>query len=178
MKLILALTTVLFFFHALAQPYPQGDIDFSKLKGTWFQIASIKQDWEQNCTCTTFNFGTPFHDLLNVTASCKTPEKQLDVKGYLGFLETPLGKLPGQYQFIFNGKRTIEFYIKVDPDYNFIVLGQPPAYAFTILSRTPQFNEKVYSKLIRMLQKDFKFDVAKIERTYQQNDCQYTLIDV
>ncbi len=177
MKLILAFTLALLFIHSLAQPYPQGDIDFSKLPGTWFEIASIKQDWEQNCSCTTFTFGDPVHYLMNVTASCKTPEKQLDVQGYLGFLETPLGKLPGQYQFIFNGKRTIEFYIKVDPSYNYIVLGQPPAYAFTILSRTPQFDEKTYSKLIRMAEKDFKFDVSKISRTYQQSDCQYSLID-
>src|SRR5688500_9533271 len=87
-----------------AQRYPTEDLDFYKLEGVWYQIASIPQKWENNCRCTTFQFQAPLNSQLGVTAACRLgspngPEKTMS--GKFRYVITPRGNIPGKYEFEF-----------------------------------------------------------------------------
>lgn len=142
-------------------------VDIKKYAGTWYEIASFPQRFQENCTCTTAEYLLTDQDYLIVVNKCNKDSidgKLAMVKGK-AFIEKNSGnaKLKIQFFWPFKGKYWI---IDLADDYSYAVVGHPNRKYLWILSRTKTMDKNIYNKIIKECSSK-GFDVSKIKITQQ-----------
>lgn len=145
---------------------PKVDID--KYAGTWYEIASFPQRFQNGCHCTTATYTETDKDYLLVENKCRKNSidgKVSDISGKAFIVPgTGNAKLKVQFFWPFRGKYWI---IDLAEDYSYAVVGHPNREYLWILSRTPQMDEVIYEAIVaRASEKNF--DVKKLRKTVQK----------
>ena len=141
-------------------------VELKKYLGTWFEIASIPQIFEKDCTCTSATYGLAEDGSLIVKNRC-IKDGSLKVKEGRAFVTNHNNaKLDVEFFWPFRSKYWI---IDLAKDYSYAVVGHPDRNHLWILSRRPTLVEQTYNELV-VRAADKGFDVRKLVKTEQIAD--------
>lgn len=161
---------------AQTAPLPTvASVDLNRYVGTWYEIAKLPNFFQRQCLgdvsatyrqldggnvevlnrCRTSASGEPRFD--SATGVAKATDSS-NAKLRVSFLPAALRWLPvgwGDYQVI-----------ELDPDYRWVVVGEPRRDYLWVLSRTPALPPGVYESLMKRAA-ELGFPVDKVVKTQQ-----------
>jgi apolipoprotein D and lipocalin family protein len=149
-----------------------SSVDLKKYMGRWYEIARYPHRFQEGCVGTTATYKLRDDGKVDVLNQC--------YKGKLdGELATAHGKawvsdpatnakLKVSFFWPFSGHYWI---IDLGERYEYAVVGHPDRTYLWILSRTPEMDEQLYSRIIETL-KTKSYDTSKLIRTLQVKNAQ------
>ena len=142
-------------------------VDLSRYLGTWYDIASFPQRFQQGCTGTTATYALRADGDLDVLNRCR--------KGSLDGEEDSASGRARVVDKTTNAKLKVSFFrpfwgdywiIDLGSDYEYAVVGHPGRDYLWILSRTPVMDPAVYQGILERL-KAQGYEVGRLNRTLQ-----------
>lgn len=142
-------------------------VDLAKYTGTWYEIASYPQSFQEGCTATTATYKARPDGEIDVINRCRknSLEGEEDTaEGRARVVDTTTNaKLEVSFFRPFWGDYWI---IQLAPDYSYAVVGHPGRDYLWILSRTPQMDEAVYAGILAKL-KEQGYPLDRLQKTLQ-----------
>jgi apolipoprotein D and lipocalin family protein len=154
---------------ALAKAPPLAvvdEVDLDRYLGTWFEIASYPAWFAKNCTGVTADYSLREGGGISVVNRC-----------YKGALDGKLKEARGRAKVVdpeTNAKLKVSFFgpfwgnywiLELDPDYQWVVVGEPKRKYLWILSRTPSLDKETLDEILSRLP----------EKGYSSDRLQWTL---
>lgn len=159
------------FFPARSQKDPSvvASVDLKRYQGTWYEIARLPNFFERKLKCITATY-TLREDgkitVLNKGINISSPHKPSSSEGVAWVPDkTSPAKLKVQFFWPFSGDYWIMY---LDPDYKYVLVGDPARKYLWILCRENRMEEMTYEMLIRKAI-DNGYDVTGMIRV--EHDC-------
>lgn len=167
---------------ASAQVKPAGplqsvpSVDLKRYAGKWYEIAKYPNRFQKKCVGnTTANYTLKDNGRIEVRNECvlkdgktevavgeaKINDKNTNSKLKVRFAPGALSWLP----FVWANYWIID----LDPDYEYVAIGEPKRNYFWILSRKPTMNDSTYQNILRRAEA-MGFDPPRVEKTPQSVD--------
>jgi apolipoprotein D and lipocalin family protein len=129
-----------------------NDLDLNRYAGTWYEIASYPQRFQEGCTGTTATYTLNKDGTIGVLNRCRKdgldgPEVKAEGRARMTDPSDP-AKLEVSFFGPFWGDYWV---IDLDEDYRFAVIGQPSRDYLWILSRTPTMPAPMYQGILERL---------------------------
>lgn len=143
-------------------------VEIERYVGTWYEIASFPQSFQEGCTGTTATYNAREDGELDVINRC-----------HLDSLDGELDVAEGRARVVdekTNAKLEVSFFrpfwgdywvIELGHDYEYAVVGHPSRDYLWILSRTPQMDPSLYEDLISKL-KEKGYEIERLRVTQQR----------
>ena len=142
-------------------------VDVSRYLGTWYEIASFPQRFQEGCTATTATYSLLDNGDIDVLNRCRRDAldgEETVARGVARVVDsTTNARLKVSFFRPFWGAYWI---IDLGPDYEYAVVGHPGRDYLWILSRTPSMDAAVYEGILDRLQAAH-YDVQRLQRTLQ-----------
>ena len=153
---LLGATLLLFPILSLAKDSPPLEVveyvDLNRYLGKWYEIASYPAWFQKGCTASTAEYSMLPDGKIRVVNSCRKDSLDGKLKQSEGKAEvvdtTTNAKLKVWFFWPFKGNYWI---IDLDPDYNWVVVGEPKRKYLWVLSRTPTMDESLYKDILSRL---------------------------
>lgn len=143
-------------------------VELSRYLGTWYEIASYPQKFQEGCTATTANYSQGKGDNIVVLNRCRKgglDGKEDEAKGRARVVDTTTNaKLEVSFFRPFWGDYWI---IDLDPEYQWAVVGHPGRDYLWILARTPALDPGVYDGILQRLEDEHQYDLSRLNKTLQ-----------
>lgn len=137
-------------------------VELEKYLGKWYEIAHLPARFQEGCSDTTATYTLSKDGSISVLNECIRNGKVKKAKGKAKVVDKSSGaKLKVTFFRPFYGDYWI---IKLGNDYDYAVVGTPNRKYLWILSRTPQMDDNLFSKLIEFA-KSKGFNVENLIRT-------------
>jgi apolipoprotein D and lipocalin family protein len=142
-------------------------VNLERYLGTWYEIASYPQRFQEGCTGTTATYTLRTDGEIDVLNKCRK-----------GGLDGPEDTAEGRARVVdrtSNAKLEVSFFrpfwgdywiIDLGPDYEYAVVGHPSRDYLWILSRTPTLDDDTYAAILSRLE-DNGYPLERLERTKQ-----------
>ncbi|MGB5661484.1 MAG: lipocalin family protein [Thermoanaerobaculia bacterium] len=129
------------------------EVDLERYLGTWYEIASYPQRFQEGCTGTTATYTLQSDGEIDVLNKCRK-----------GNLDGPEDVAEGRARLVdreTNAKLEVSFFgpfwgdywiIDLGPNYDYAVVGHPSRDYLWILSRTPTLDETTYDGILSRLE--------------------------
>ena len=140
-------------------------VELEKYLGKWYEIAHLPAKFEEGCDETTATYTLLKDGSISVLNQSIKNGKVKQAKGKAKVVDkNSNAKLKVTFFWPFYGDYWI---LKLGNNYEYSIVGTPNRKYLWILSRTPQMDDKLYSKLIEYA-KSKGFDVNKLIKTFQK----------
>ena len=140
-------------------------VELEKYLGKWYEIAHLPAKFQEGCNETTATYTLSKDGSISVLNQSIKDGKMKQAKGKAKVVDkNSNAKLKVTFFWPFYGDYWI---IKLGNNYDYSVVGTPNRKYLWILSRTPQMDDKLYSKLIEYA-KSKGFEVNKLIKTLQK----------
>ncbi len=128
------------------------EVDLDRYLGTWFEIASYPAWFAKNCTGVTAEYSLREGGGISVVNRC-----------YKGALDGKLKEARGRAKVVdpeTNAKLKVSFFgpfwgdywiLELDPEYEWVVVGEPKRKYLWILSRTPSLAQDTLDEILSRL---------------------------
>ncbi|MFH1807509.1 MAG: lipocalin family protein [Pseudomonadota bacterium] len=145
-----------------------AQVELSRYTGTWYEIASFPQRFQEGCTATTATYTLRDDGEIDVLNRCRKGSLQGaedTAEGRARVVDSSTGaKLEVSFFRPFWGDYWI---IDLGGDYEYAVVGHPGRDYLWILSRTPTLEDTVYMGILERLRaKGYLLD--RLQKTLQQ----------
>lgn len=140
-------------------------VDLARYEGTWYEIASLPQWYQRNCTAVEARYFLRADGKVDVLNLCRKHHINGPVKLVLGTartvspdnskLKVRFGLIEGDY-----------WVLRLGDNYEYAAVGTPDREALWILSRQRTISPAVYERLKASLAQD-GFDVSRLQLTPQ-----------
>jgi apolipoprotein D and lipocalin family protein len=143
------------------------EVDLERYLGTWYEIASYPQRFQEGCTATTATYSLRSDGEIDVLNRCRK-----------GSLDGPEDTAEGRARVVdrtTNAKLEVSFFgpfwgdywiIDLGPEYEYAVVGHPSRDYLWILSRTPTLGAKTYAGILSRLE-DKGYPLEPLQKTQQ-----------
>lgn len=159
---------------ASAKELPVVDhVDLTRYQGKWYEIGSIPQSFQKQCVGqTTAEYEVLPSNEVRVLNSCATKEGTRSASEGRARIEDPetnaklkvtFAKIGGKWIYLFGGKYWI---IKLDPNYQYVVVGHPTRDYGWILARNPAMHIEKVRELAIFLKSE-GYDICRFYTTPQ-----------
>ena len=142
-------------------------VDLARYAGRWYEIARYPNRFQRSCASDTSATYTLRPDgKITVLNECKTPEGRMkSAKGTarVASAKGPNTKLKVTFFWPFSGNYWI---IGLDPDYRWVLVGEPGRDYLWILSREPRLDEALYKQILEQA-KQQGYDTERLIKTRQ-----------
>lgn len=144
-----------------------SSVDLSRYVGTWYEIASFPQSFQEGCTATTATYAIRTDGQIDVVNKCR--------KGGLDGKEDTATGRARVVDTNTNAKLEVSFFrpfwgdywvIDLAEDYSYAVVGHPGRDYLWILSRTPQMDPTTYSGILERLTQN-GYEIERLRTTLQ-----------
>ena len=147
------------------QAVPQ--VDLERYLGTWYELASYPQRFQEGCTGTSATYTLRSDGEIDVLNKCRK-----------GALDGPEDIAEGRARIVdrtSNAKLEVTFFwpfygdywvIDLGPEYEYAVVGHPSREYLWILSRTPAMEDAVYQGILERL-RAAGYDTGALQKTLQ-----------
>ena len=143
-------------------------VDLLRYVGTWFEIASFPQRWQQGCVGTRARYALGGDGDIAVVNLCRDGAFDGSERIASGVArvvdEKSNAKLEVSFLWPFWGDYWI---IDLDPAYRWAVVGHPSRDFLWILSRSPRLDAAVYDGILARLREQ-KYDLTRLQKTAQE----------
>ncbi len=120
-------------------------VELERYLGKWYEIAHLPAKFQEGCTETTATYSLAKDGNISVLNECIRNGKVKQAKGKAKVVDKHSGaKLKVTFFWPFYGDYWI---IDLGKDYDYAVVGTPNRKYLWILSRTPQIDDKLFSRL-------------------------------
>ena len=142
-------------------------VELDRYLGVWYEISSYPAWFQRNCTAVSANYSLRDDGLIKVVNSCRK-----------GSLDGKLKQANGRAKVVdteTNAKLKVSFFgpfwgnywiIDLDPDYQWVVVGEPQRKYLWILSRTRSMDDEIYGQIVARLP-DKGYDPSGLQQTVQ-----------
>jgi len=135
-------------------------VDLNRYTGTWYEIASFPQRFQQGCRNTKAVYTLKENGTIEVLNSCFRNNGIDTAKGRAWVVDaTTNAKLKVSFFWPFRGDYWI---IELGKEYEYAVVGNPDRKYCWILSRTTRMDKMVYEGIVKRLQEK-GFDTGKLQ---------------
>ena len=142
-------------------------VDLSRYLGTWYEIATVPQRFQKGCVGVSAEYSPRKNGDIQVVNTCIQDTLDGEVRKVRGKArvvdKTTNAKLKVSFFWPFWGSYWI---IGLDADYQWAVVGHPSRNYLWILSRSPQMDDVLYDKLLKLIAEK-GYDLERIEKTLQ-----------
>jgi len=142
-------------------------VDLSRYTGTWFEIASYPQSFQEGCNGTTATYTLRDDGEIGVVNRCRKGSlsgEEDSAEGRARVVdETTNAKLEVTFFWPFWGDYWI---IDLDDDYEYAVVGHPSRDYLWILSRKPTMESSVYQGILQRVQA-MGYPLDRLQKTLQ-----------
>jgi apolipoprotein D and lipocalin family protein len=142
-------------------------VDLQRYLGTWYEIASYPQSFQEGCTGTTANYSLQEDGTIKVLNRCREGSlngKERRAEGEARVVDkTTNAKLEVSFFGPFWGDYWI---IALGDNYEYAVVGHPSRDYLWILSRDPHLPPDVYLRLLSHVEA-MGYDRKRLQRTVQ-----------
>lgn len=142
-------------------------VDLEKYAGRWFEIARYPHRFEEGCSDVTADYARQADGTITVVNQCRLEEEGGEIKKASGLAKVvdsqSNAKLKVSFFWPFYGDYWI---LKLDPHYQYAVVGEPSRKYVWILSRTPTISEKLLAELIEDI-RSLGYDPSRLILTRQ-----------
>lgn len=143
------------------------EVDLERYLGTWYEIASYPQRYQEGCTGTTATYTLREDGDIDVLNRCR--KSSLDGKEDTaeGRARVADSQTNAKLEVSFFGPFWGDYWIiDLGPDYEHAVVGHPSRDYLWILSRTPTMDEATYEEILnRVKAKGYPLD--RLQKTEQ-----------
>lgn len=143
------------------------EVDLERYLGTWYEIASYPQRYQEGCTGTTATYTLREDGDIDVLNRCR--KSSLDGKEDTaeGRARVADSQTNAKLEVSFFGPFWGDYWIiDLGPDYEHAVVGHPSRDYLWILSRTPTMDEATYKEILnRVKAKGYPLD--RLQKTEQ-----------
>ncbi|MDY0744804.1 lipocalin family protein [Paucibacter sp. R3-3] len=153
---------------AVAAPAPMPtvpSVDLARYAGTWYEVAVIPNRFQKQCVADTQARYTPDNGSVKVENRCRKADGEVDsIQGKAKPVEgSQNAKLKVTFFWPFKGDYWV---LDIDPEYRYVLVGEPARKYGWVLSRTPQLDEATLSKLLDRAA-ELGYDKTAFHRTAQ-----------
>lgn len=142
-------------------------VDLGRYTGTWYEIASFPQSFQEGCTGTTANYTLRDDGEIDVVNRCRLGSLQGEEKVASGRARIPDARTPARLEVSFFRPFWGDYWIiDLDHDYRYVVVGHPGRDYLWILSRSPSMDQTTYDAILDRL-KVAGYQVGRLQRTLQ-----------
>jgi len=142
-------------------------VDLARYAGKWYEIARLPNRFQRDCaTNTTATYTLRPDGKITVVNECRKADGRLkSVKGTARVADPkgPNTKLKVSFFWPFSGNYWI---IDLDPEYRWVVVGEPGRDYLWILCREPRMEDAVYNQIIERV-KQQGYEVGRLMKTAQ-----------
>jgi apolipoprotein D and lipocalin family protein len=140
-------------------------VDLERYLGTWYEIASIPQSFQEGCENSKAQYSQMRSGKIRVVNTCTIDGRIKRARGKAWVVDKETNaKLKVQFFWPFKGDYWI---IDLDKDYQFAVVGAPNRDYLWILSRSKTMSNDLYNKIMNRIANIHLYDTTMIERTSQ-----------
>jgi apolipoprotein D and lipocalin family protein len=140
-------------------------IDINRYIGKWFVISSLPQIFTRGCLAQTADYDILSENKISVLNTCIKRNKKTSINGEAKIINTDtnaelivrfytwwarLFRLKGDYNIV-----------KIDPNYEYVIIGGNDRKSLWIMSRTTSMNEQDYIEYVEFAKKK-GFNVDKL----------------
>lgn len=140
-------------------------VDLNQYLGKWYEIATIPQSFQKDCSCVTAEYSLSDKGYIIVENKCTKGGVNGEKKSIKGkaFVVKNSGnaKLKVQFFWPFKGNYWV---IDLAPDYSYAVVGDPTKKYLWILCRKDKMDEQTYQEILSRL-KAIGYDLSKLVKT-------------
>lgn len=124
-----------------------GPVDLQRYYGTWYEIARLPNRFQSKCVSDVRAHYAPDDGGISVVNSCRTRGGQLEqAEGVAHLVAGSMGsKLRVSFFRPFYGDYWI---LALDPDYRWVLVGEPARRYAWVLARTPELDEATRERLL------------------------------
>ncbi len=141
-------------------------IDVNRYIGKWYVISSLPQIFTRGCLAQTADYEIMTDQKISVLNTCIKKKKKTTIKGEAKIIN-----------FQTNAELEVRFYtwwsrlfrikgdyniVKIDPNYEYVIVGGNDRKSLWIMSRTTSMNEADYNEYVQFA-KDLGFKTEKLE---------------
>ncbi|HET6933894.1 MAG TPA: lipocalin family protein [Candidatus Angelobacter sp.] len=140
-------------------------VDLKRYMGKWYEIARYPNWFQRDCQSDTLATYTLRNDgKVEVVNSCRKANGEVkEARGKAKVVDGSNARLKVTFFWPFYGDYWI---IGLDPDYRWVVVGEPARKYLWILSRTPQMSDADYQQALQIIRAS-DYDPAKLVKTPQ-----------
>lgn len=147
---------------------PATGIDYQKLSGTWYEVASVPNARQRDLVNVTHTFSLDKDNDMTLISS-GTKKKRGRVMTMKGKGQLPAIGAPAAFSLKYYGLISFDYSIlECDKDYRHAVVSAEKGKYLWVLSRSPKIDEESYNATIAALSKR-GFAVEELERSSQDN---------
>ena len=156
-----------------AKPQAIAQLDVQRYMGQWHEIARLPVSFQKKCSHDiTANYSLNPDKTVRVVNTCRTKEN--DIKSAEALAKSVNeGNSKLKVSFLPKGLRWIPFtkgdywVLRIDPDYQTVLVGGSSHKYLWILSRQPHIDESVYQDYLKTAQQQ-GYDTSKLIRNPQK----------
>ncbi|MFZ5906380.1 MAG: lipocalin family protein [Nitrospirota bacterium] len=142
-------------------------VDLRQYTGTWYEIARFPHRFQEGCVATTATYTLGEDGKISVLNQCREGSLDGKLKSAQGTArvveKTTNAKLKVSFFWPFSGHYWI---IGLGDQYEYAVVGHPDRTYLWILSRSPEMEEGVYTRILKRLDAQ-GYDTGKLMKTLQ-----------
>jgi apolipoprotein D and lipocalin family protein len=142
-------------------------VDLARYAGKWYEIARLPNRFQRDCaTNTTATYKLRPDGKITVVNECRKADGRLKSAKGTARVADPKGpntKLKVTFFWPFSGNYWI---IDLDPEYRWVVVGEPGRDYLWILCREPRMEDAVYNQIIERV-KQQGYQVGRLMKTAQ-----------
>ena len=136
-------------------------VDVNRYMGKWYEVARMPAPFQKDCLCSEANYALDQSGFVKVANTClKTSGEIAEADGKAYSQNKENTKLNVYFQVPIPGPYWI---LDIEPNYQWVVVGEPCSKLAWILSRTKQLPQNVLDARISTLQSK-GYDVSKLVR--------------
>ncbi len=144
-----------------------SEVKLERYVGTWYEIASYPNRFQEGCTGTTANYTLQSDGTIRVVNRCRKGSLDGPEMSAEGRARVPDETRPAELEVSFFGPFWGDYWvIQLDPEYQYAVVGQPSRDYLWILSRTPTVTDATYSSILETLSEQH-YPIDPLRRTLQ-----------
>lgn len=142
-------------------------VDLDKFAGTWHEVAHYPFRSQTGCVSATAEFRLEADGTIGVYNSYRQGSRRGEVKEFAGSAQVLDPGTNAQWKVDVDWPdKGYCWIVEMDPQYEWVVIGQPSRERLWILGRTPLLKRSTYATILATLP-EHGFDPVLIERTAQ-----------
>lgn len=142
-------------------------VDLKRYLGTWYEIASYPQDFQEGCTATTATYSLNDDGTIAVVNRCREGSLTGKEKIAEGEARVVDRSTNAKLEVSFFGPFWGDYWIiALGDNYEYAVVGHPSRDYLWILSRTPSLPEERYQALLTKVE-ELGYDRSRLQQTLQ-----------
>lgn len=156
----------------LSPPDTVEDLDLDRYLGSWYEIASYPQWFQEGCEATTAQYSLREDELLDVLNRCIVEGELIEAQGLARPVDLDRGKLEVSFFGPFWGDYWVLDLGEANGSsapYTHALVGAPSRDALWILSRTPSLDDDTLDAIVERIE-ELQFSPDRLQVTEQPVD--------